>query len=474
MSANSLTPQQRMALPRQKPLEQDPKARSRNFQEVCFGFDEGRAREEAKRCLECKNALCVKGCPVGVNIPAFIAKIVEKDYVGAVQKIREQNYLPAVCGRVCPQEMQCESQCVLGKKHEPVSIGKLERFVADYEMQNNLFRSPVIMNRLDRKVAVVGSGPAGLTCAAELAKLGYQVTVFEALHAVGGVLRYGIPEFRLPKAILDTEMERIKALGVKVVLNFVVGRTATLDELCNEMGYEAIFLGTGAGTPKFLDIPGESLSGVYSANEFLTRVNLMKAYGFPEADTPIRIGKRVAVCGGGNTAMDAVRTAMRLGAEKAYLVYRRTRAEMPARVEEIMHAEEEGIEFMFMTNPLEVLGDEKNWVKGLRLQKMEMGEPDASGRRKPVPVKGSEFVLEVETLVEAIGQAPNPIIQATTPGLNVTKWGTVVVDEKMTTSRPNVYAGGDLITGGSKVILAMQDGQKAAASIHEYLQTHHK
>ena len=474
MSANTLTPQQRMALPRQKPLEQDPKARSRNFQEVCFGFDETRAREEANRCLECKNALCVKGCPVGVNIPAFISKIVEKDYVGAVQKIREQNYLPAVCGRVCPQEMQCEAQCVLGKKHEPVSIGKLERFVADYEMQNNLFKSPVIMNRLDRKVAVVGSGPAGLTCAAELAKLGYQVTVFEALHAVGGVLRYGIPEFRLPKTILDTEMERIKALGVKVVLNFVVGRTATLDELCNEMGYEAIFLGTGAGTPKFLDIPGESLSGVYSANEFLTRVNLMKAYGFPESDTPIRIGKRVAVCGGGNTAMDAVRTAMRLGAEKAYLVYRRTRAEMPARVEEIHHAEEEGIEFMFMTNPLEVLGDDKNWVKGLRLQKMEMGEPDASGRRKPVPVKGSEFVLDVETLVEAIGQAPNPIIQSTTPGLNVTKWGTVVVDERMTTSRPNVYAGGDLITGGSKVILAMQDGQKAASSIHEYLQAHPK
>jgi glutamate synthase (NADPH) small chain len=338
-------------------------------------------------------------------------------------------------------------------------------------MKNNLFKSPTVTNHIDKKVAIVGSGPAGLTCAAELVKLGYKVTIFEALHATGGVLRYGIPEFRLPKAILDLEVSRVEELGAEIRKNFVVGRTATLDELINEMGYEAVFLGTGAGTPNFMEIPGEHLSGVYSANEFLTRVNFMKAYAFPETDTPMKIGKNVAVIGGGNTAMDAVRTAKRLGAKKAYLVYRRSRKEMPARVEEVHHAEEEGIELLMLTNPVKILGDENNWVKGLECQKMELGEPDDTGRRRPVAIKGSEFIIDVQTVIEAIGQKPNPIIQATTPGLGVSKRGTVVVDnDTMVTSRPNVFAGGDLIHGGATVILAMRDGKAAAVAIHEYLQ----
>ncbi len=470
MSVNELKPSERMKIKRQHPIEQSAEDRNKNFNEVSFGFSEERALMEAKRCLDCKNPVCIEGCPVRIDIPGFINLILEKDYIGAVNKIREANYLPAMCGRVCPQEEQCEIVCLLGKKHEPVAIGKLERFVADYEMQNNLYKPPVINNKISKKIAVVGSGPAGLTVAAELAKFGYKVTLFEALHALGGVLRYGIPEFRLPKAILDEELKRIEDLGVEVVTNFVVGRTATLDELIDEMGYEAVFLGTGAGTPTFMGIPGENLSGVFSANEFLTRVNFMRAYAFPDADTPIKMGKQIAVIGGGNTAMDAVRTAKRLGAEKAYLVYRRSRKEMPARAEEIVHAEEEGIELLLLTNPIKILGDDNNWVKGLECQRMELGEPDESGRRKPVPVEGSEFILDVQTVIEAIGQKPNPIIQATTPGLEVTKKGTVLVDEIMTTTRPNVFAGGDLIHGGATVILAMHDGKIAAEAIHKYLQ----
>jgi glutamate synthase (NADPH/NADH) small chain len=466
---NPLKPSERMKIPRQQASEQQPDDRIRNFLEVSFGFDDERSILESKRCLECKEPLCVDGCPVGIDIRGFIQLLVQKDYVGAVNKIREANYLPAICGRVCPQETQCEELCVLGKKLTPVAIGKLERFVADYEMRHNLFSPPVINEKRTEKVAIVGSGPAGLTCAAELARMGYQVTIFEALHAVGGVLRYGIPEFRLPKEILDIETDRIKALGVQIHTNFVIGRTATIDELFGEWGFKAIFLATGAGTPTFMGIPGENLSGVYSANEFLTRVNLMGAYRFPEYDTPIKIGKHIAVIGGGNTAMDAVRTARRLGAEKAYLVYRRSREEMPARDEEIHHAEEEGIEFLLLTNPIRILGNENNWVCGMECLRMELGEPDESGRRKPVPMKGSEFILGVETVIEAIGQKPNPIIQSTTPGLNTGKRGTVVTDDSQKTSRPGIFAGGDLARGGATVILAMRDGKKAAAAIHDYL-----
>ena len=466
---NPLKPSERMKIPRQEPIERPAEERSVNFLEVSFGFDDDRSLVEAKRCLDCKNPICIEGCPVGIDIPGFITLVLQGEYVGAVNKIREANYLPAICGRVCPQETQCEELCVLGKKLTPVAIGKLERFVADYEMRHNLFTAPVIEVRRPEKIAIVGSGPAGLTCAAELAKMGYQVTVFEALHAVGGVLRYGIPEFRLPKEILDIETDRIKALGVTVYTNFVVGRTATIDEFFDEWGFSAIFLATGAGTPTFLGIPGENLSGVYSANEFLTRVNLMGAFKFPEVDTPIKIGKEVAVIGGGNTAMDAVRTAKRLGAKQAYLIYRRSRSEMPARQEEIHHAEEEGIQLMLLTNPTRILADKNNWVSGIECQRMELGEPDESGRRRPVPVPGSEFVVPIQTLIEAIGQKPNPIIQSTTPGLSTSKRGTVVTDEAQKTSRTGIFAGGDLARGGATVILAMRDGKTAAKAIHEYL-----
>jgi len=467
---NPLKSSERMKVPRQEPSEQVPDDRIVNFLEVSFGFDEERTIVESTRCLECKEPKCVDGCPVEIDIKGFIQLILQKDYLGAVRKIREANYLPAICGRVCPQESQCEELCVLGKKLTPVAIGKLERFVADYEMRQGLFEPPVIAERHPEKVAIVGSGPAGLTCAAELAKLGYGVTIFEALHAVGGVLRYGIPEFRLPKEILDTETGRIRALGVEIYTNFVVGRTATVEELFGEWGFSAIFLGTGAGTPTFMGIPGENLSGVYSANEFLTRVNLMGGFKFPENDTPVKIGRAVAVIGGGNTAMDAVRTARRLGAEKAYLVYRRSRKEMPARVEEIHHAEQEGIELLLLTNPTKILGDENGWVKGLECVRMELGEPDASGRRSPVVIPGSEFVLEVQTVIEAIGQKPNPIIQATTPGLTTSKRGTVVTNDEQLTSREGIFAGGDLARGGATVILAMRDGKRAASAIHAYLQ----
>jgi glutamate synthase (NADPH/NADH) small chain len=472
MSAiNPLKPSQRMKIPRQVSIEQEAEVRAHNFEEVSFGLDEERALLEAARCLECKDPICIPGCPVNVDIRSFVLLIMQKDYVGAVNKIRETNYLPAICGRVCPQEEQCEAVCTMGKKHPSVAIGKLERFVADYEMQHNLFTPPVILEDREEKVAIVGGGPSGLTCAAELAKMGYKVTIFEALHAAGGVLRYGIPEFRLPRKILDIEVNRIKALGVEIYTNFLIGRTATIDELFGEWGFGAIFLGTGAGTPTFMGIPGENLSGVYSANEFLTRVNLMKAYRFPEYDTPIKVGKEVAVIGGGNTAMDAVRTSKRLGAEHAYLIYRRSRQEMPARLEEIHHAEEEGIEFHLLTNPTRILSDGSNWVRGIECLRMELGEPDESGRRKPVPIKGSEFVLPVQTVVEAVGQAPNPIIQSTTPGLTTGKRGTVVVDSVQMTSREGVFAGGDLARGGATVILAMRDGRVAADAIHKYIQS---
>jgi glutamate synthase (NADPH/NADH) small chain len=470
MSANQLKPSERMKIQRQHSIEQNAEQRSNNFKEVSLGLDEVLALTEASRCLECKDPICMQGCPVNVDIKSFIKLVNEKKFVDAVKKIRESNFLPAICGRVCPQEEQCENVCTLGKKHDPVAIGKLERFVADYELKSGEFTVPPIETKRKEKVAVVGSGPSGLTCAAELAKYGYDVTLFEALHDVGGVLRYGIPEFRLPREILNVEIDRIKALGVQIYTNFVVGRTATVDELFEEWKFNAVFLGTGAGTPHFMGIPGESLNGVYSSNEFLTRVNLMKAYKFPEYDTPIRLGKHVAVIGGGNTAMDAVRTSRRLGAEKAYLVYRRSRNEMPARLEEVHHAEEEGIEFLMLTNPTKILSDGKNNVVGMECQKMELGEPDASGRRKPFPIQGSEFVIEVETVIEAVGQAPNPIIQATTPGLETSKRSTVVVNETQQTNRPGIFAGGDLTRGGATVILAMRDGKTAAAAIHQSLQ----
>lgn len=467
---NPLKPSERMKIPRQLPLEQDPEVRKHNFEEVSLGFDENLLTQEVLRCIDCKQPYCVSGCPVGIDIPGFIKLVVEKDYLGAAKKIKEKNYLPAITGRVCPQETQCEEVCPLGKKHEPVAIGKLERFVADYERLHNSFDGFVVKDKRKEKVAIVGSGPAGLTCAAELAKLGYNVTIFEALHAAGGVLRYGIPEFRLPKSILDSEIENVKKLGVEIITNFVIGRTATVDELIDEFHFDAVFLGTGAGTPNFLGIPGENFPGVFSASEFLTRVNFMSGYKFPEYDTPVKIGRRVAVIGGGNTAMDAVRTANRLGTEKAYLVYRRGRNQMPAREEEVKHAEEEGIEFHLLTNPVRIMAGENKWVKAMECQKMELGEPDESGRRRPVVIPGSNYIMEVDTVILAIGQRPNPILQATTPGLDMSKRGTVVVDDHCHTSRKGVFAGGDLSRGGATVILAMEDGQRSAAAIHDYLQ----
>jgi glutamate synthase (NADPH) small chain len=466
---NPRKPSERMKIPRQDSIEQAAQDRSTNFLEVSSGLDLERALVEATRCLECKNPVCMEGCPVSIDIKGFIQLILKEDFAGALNKIRETNSLPAICGRVCPQESQCEAVCTLGKKHLPVAIGKLERFVADYEATQKELSLPSIKISQPQRVAIVGSGPSGLTCAAELRKLGYGVTIFEALHAAGGVLRYGIPEFRLPRNILDLEIDRIKAMGVEVRTNFVVGRTATIDELLDEWKIDAIFLGTGAGTPTFMGIPGESLSGVYSANEFLTRINLMKAHKFPEFDTPVKLGREVAVIGGGNTAMDAVRTARRLGARRAMLIYRRSRQEMPARAEEVHHAEEEGVEFLNLTNPTRILGDKDHWVHGIECQRMELGEPDESGRRKPVPVPGSEFVIEVQTVIEAIGQKPNPIVQSTTPGLNTSKRGTVVTDENQKTSREGIFAGGDLSRGGATVILAMRDGRTAAAAIDKYL-----
>ena len=444
--------------------EQDPVVRAGNFKEVALGYTPELALDEAQRCLHCKNQPCVSGCPVNVPIPEFIEQIKNGDVLGAYQTIRSQNALPAICGRVCPQESQCESKCVRGIKGEPVGIGRLERFAADAAMAAGVAGAKP-EKKSSRKGAVIGSGPAGLTCAGELAKAGWDVTVFEALHTAGGVLSYGIPEFRLPKALVAREIETLKAMGVHIEVNAVVGKALTVDELLAE-GYDAVFIGSGAGLPKFQRIPGESLCGVYSANEFLTRLNLMKAYTFPEHDTPVKIGSRVAVIGGGNVAMDAARCARRLGAEVT-IVYRRSEAEMPARLEEVHHAREEGIIFRMLTAPLSIEGDENGFVKSMKCQEMQLGEPDEKGRRRPVPVEGSEFDLPVETVIVAIGNSPNPLIKKTTPDLPTEKWGGIQTDENGRTGKKHVYAGGDAVTGAATVILAMGAGKRAAASMLE-------
>ncbi len=450
--------------------KQDPKERIKNFKEVALGYSEEQAVLEAKRCLQCKKKPCVKGCPVEIDIPAFIKLICERNFKGAIDKIKEKNNLPAVCGRVCPQEDQCEKFCVRGKKGEPVAIGRLERFVADWEASHPGKIEIHTPSSSSPKVAVIGSGPAGLTVAADLAKLGYQVTIFEALHEPGGVLRYGIPEFRLPKAILEREIEYIKALGVKICTNVLIGKTFTIKELFEEEGFSAIFIGTGAGLPYFLGIPGEDLNGVYSANEFLTRANLMKAYLFPKYVTPIKVGRKVAVIGGGNVAMDSARVALRLGAEEVTVIYRRSRNEMPAREEEIVNAEEEGIKFQFLTNPVAFLGDERGNLVKVRCIKMRLGEPDESGRRRPIPVEGSEFDVPIDTVVVAIGQGANPLLSKTTPELKVNRKGYIEVNPSTyETSIPGVFAGGDIVTGAATVIQAMGAGKVAARSIDEYL-----
>lgn len=447
--------------------EQEPDVRNKNFKEVALGYTKEMAMEEAARCLNCPKKPCMDGCPVNVPIPGFIEKVAEGDFEAAYEIITSENALPAICGRVCPQENQCEGKCVRGIKGEPVGIGRLERFVADYHMANAV-QAPVEIEKNGKKVAVVGCGPSGLTCAGELAKKGYDVTIFEALHKAGGVLSYGIPEFRLPKDLVAKEIENVKNLGVDIETNVIVGRSLTIDDLMED-GYQAVFVGSGAGLPRFLNIPGENLLGVYSANEFLTRVNLMKAYKFPETPTPVKVGKNVAVVGAGNVAMDAARTAKRLGAENVYIVYRRGEDEVPARKEEVHHAKEEGIIFKLLNNPCEIHGED-GWVTGIEVVKQELGEPDASGRRSPVPVEGSNYVIPVETVVIAIGQSPNPLIRQTTPGLETQKWGGIIVDEDtMKTSKEGVYAGGDTVTGAATVILAMGAGKKAAKAIDEKL-----
>ena len=443
-----------------------PKERARNFDEVALGYTQELALKEATRCLNCKNSPCVAGCPVGIQIPQFISKIKAGDFEGAYQVIATGSSLPAVCGRVCPQETQCECKCTLGIKHEPVAIGRLERFAADYHNAHSA-PSPIPIECNHHKVAVVGSGPSGLTCAGELAKKGYCVTVFEALHTAGGVLVYGIPEFRLPKSIVQKEVENLKALGVDIQTNVVIGKTLTIDELFT-LGYEAVFIGSGAGLPNFMGIGGEALKGVYSANEYLTRSNLMKAYRI-DADTPIMRGGKVAVVGGGNVAMDAARTALRLGAEKVYIVYRRSMQELPARREEVEHAVEEGVEFKLLTNPVEILGDKDGFVSGIKCVRMELTEPDLKGRRRPVPVAGSEFELDVDTVIMAIGTSPNPLIKNTTAGLSVNERGGIVVSEDGLTTLSGVYAGGDAVTGSATVISAMGAGQIAAKAIDKYL-----
>jgi len=445
--------------------------RIRNFEEVALGYDEETAIAEAKRCLECKKPKCVEGCPVEVPIPQFISLIKKGDFEGAISVIKSKNSLPAICGRVCPQETQCEQRCVLARNCEPVAIGRLERFVADYELKNkqNKTSGELVSDKKSKKVAVVGSGPAGLTAAGDLAKMGYDVTVFEALHVAGGVLMYGIPEFRLPKEIVQREIENIKKLGVEIKTNYVIGKMDTIDELL-ETGYDAVFIGTGAGLPYFLNVPGENLNGIYSANEFLTRVNLMKAYRCPEYLTPVKVGKRVAVIGAGNVAMDAARTAVRLGAEEVYIVYRRTEKEMPARREEIEHAKEEGVKFVLLTSPVEFHGDENGNVTSMTCIKYELSEPDESGRRRPVAIEGSEHEIKVDNVIMALGQGPNPLIAKTTKGLELSKRGNIVADENTcATSKQGVFAGGDIVTGAATVILAMGAGKKAARAIDEYL-----
>lgn len=449
--------------------EQKPEERKKNFKEVALGYTEEQALLEAERCIQCKNPLCIKGCPVLINIPAFIKAITERDYKKAYEIIIDADLLPCITGRVCPQETQCEAECIVGKKLEPVAIGRLERFVGDYAMQNKLYEVPKI-NKKNIKVAIIGSGPGGLTCAVDLAKAGLKVTIFEALHIPGGVLKYGIPEFRLPNYIVDLEIENLKKMGVEILVDKVVGRVFTIPQLMDEYGYKAVFIATGAGMPKFMGIPGEGLNGVMSANEFLTRVNLMYGFEYPNSETPIGMGKKVATIGAGNTAMDASRCALRLGAEKSMIVYRRTEKESPARAEELHHAIEEGVEFHWLTNPVEIIGDEEGWVKGMKCIKMELGEPDESGRRSPVPIPNSEFFMEVDTVIYALGTKANPIIAQTTPGLKINKWGYIEVDpESQMTSIPGVFAGGDIVTGAATVILAMGAGRKAAAGILKYL-----
>lgn len=446
--------------------EQEPKVRARNFNEVAEGYTKSMAMEEAARCLNCKNKPCVSGCPVGVKIPDFIAEVAAGNFEKAYEIITSTNGLPAVCGRVCPQEHQCEGNCVRGIKGEPVGIGRLERFVADYMLNKSGNVKKPEPN--GHKVAVVGAGPAGLTCAGDLARLGYEVTIFEAFHVAGGVLMYGIPEFRLPKAIVQKEIDKLRALGVKIMTDMVIGKVLSIDEIMNEMGFEAVFVGTGAGLPNFMGIPGEGFVGVLSANEFLTRINLMKGY-LDEYDTPVQKYRSVAVVGGGNVAMDAARSALRLGAEKVYIVYRRSIEELPARKEEVHHAMEEGVEFRLLNNPVKIIGDDKGHVKGIECVKMELGEPDESGRRKPVAVEGSEFTLDVDSVIMAIGTSPNPLIRTTTPGLEVNKRGCLIVNEDMLTTRGGVYAGGDAVTGAATVILAMGAGKTAAAAINQYI-----
>ncbi len=448
--------------------EQEPKVRAKNFNEVPFGYTPELAQLESSRCLQCKKPKCIEGCPVEIDIPAFIKLINEGDFIGAARKLKERNSLPAVCGRVCPQEDQCEKVCIVGKKDQPVAIGRMERFAADWERAKGEVFIPEKAPSTGKKVAVVGSGPAGLTLAGDLILKGHEVTIFEALHKTGGVLIYGIPEFRLPKEIVQAEVNYLEKLGVKVECNCVIGRIETVDELLQE--YNAIFLGLGAGLPQFMNIPGENFCGIYSANEYLTRSNLMKAYLFPKYDTPIARGKNVAVFGAGNVAMDSARTALRLGAETVRIVYRRSREEMPARIEEVHHAEQEGVQFYLLTAPTRFFGDDNGWVTGMECLKMELGEPDESGRRRPVPMKGSEFKLECDMAVVAIGAGPNPLLPTQTAGLDLNKRGYIVADlETGKTTKPGVWAGGDIVTGSATVILAMGAGRKAANSVHEYL-----
>ena len=462
---------ERMKIPRQTMPEQDPGERVRNFYEVPMGYTPEQAIAEARRCIQCKKPLCVGGCPVNIDIPWFIRLVGEGKFIEAARKIKETNGLPAVCGRVCPQEDQCEKVCIVGKKGEPVSIGRLERFVADYEREHGEVAVPEIPRWTGKKVAVVGAGPAGLTVAGDLVKKGHKVTVFEALHVAGGVLMYGIPEFRLPKKIVQAEVEYLRRMGVEIVMNAVVGKLDTIDELLST-GYEAVFVGSGAGLPNFMNIPGENLAGVYSANEYLTRVNLMKAYMFPEYDTPIIRGRKIAVFGGGNTAMDSARTAMRLCPEEVSIVFRRSKDELPARKEEIHHGEQEGVKFQLLTNPKRFIGDEEGRLKAVECVKMELGAPDESGRRRPVEMPGSEFTLECDVAIVAIGNGANPLIPQTTPDIKVNKWGNITVDQDTgRTSKKGVFSGGDIVRGGATVILAMGDGRKAADSIHEYLTT---
>lgn len=459
-----------MRLDKVKMPEQSAYKRKNNFDEVTLGYTKEQAIEEAKRCLNCKNKPCVKGCPVNVPIPEFIKAVSEENFFKAYEIITKENSLPAICGRVCPQENQCEGECVRGKKGEPVAIGRLERFVADYVIDNEQ-KKLLNINKNGIKVAVVGSGPSGLTCASELAKKGYSVTIFEALHEAGGVLSYGIPEFRLPKSLVQKEVQSIIDLGVTIEKNVIVGRSITVDELIKE-GYKAVFIGSGAGLPKFMNIEGENLNGVFSANEFLTRVNLMKAYDFPNHPTPVKIGKKVAVIGGGNVAMDAARTSIRLGADEVSIVYRRSEEELPARLEEVNHAKEEGVIFRLLLSPKSIIGNDKGWVQSLECIEMKLGEPDTSGRRKPIPKSDIPIILDVDTVIIAIGQTPNPLIRQTTHGLKVTNWGGIIVDEStMSTSKENVYAGGDVVTGAATVILAMGAGKKAAETIHKKLKS---